>query len=62
MFEDTILISQEKLVWAGLSLLYCLTIRGSTGGLLLLRDFSGVVSQPSVSGCHNTLFLSSSHL
>ena len=39
-----------------------LLIMGTNGGFLLVRDFSGVVSQPSVSGCHNTLFLSSTHL
>ena len=36
-------------------------IRGLTGGFLLLQYFSGIVSQPGVSGCHNT-FLSSPHL
>ena len=29
---------------AGLGLVYCLAIRGLTGGCLLLRNFSGVVS------------------
>ena len=33
-------------VEAGLSLACCLVIRGSTGGFLLLRYFSGVVSHP----------------
>ena len=30
---------------------------GLIGGFLLLRYFSGVVSHPGISRCHNTLFL-----
>ena len=37
-----------KLVWTGLSLVYCLVFRGSTGGFLLLMCFSGAVSHPRV--------------
>ena len=37
-----------KLVGIGLSLVYCLVIRSSTGGFLLLRYFSGIVSHPGV--------------
>ena len=44
------------------SLVCNLTFLGSTGGFLLLRDFSGFVYKHSVSECHNTLFLSSPHL
>ena len=36
------------LVGIGLSLVYCLVIRSSTGGFLLLRYFSGIVSHPGV--------------
>ena len=32
----------------GLSFFCCLVIRGSTGGFLLLRYFSGIVSHPGV--------------
>ena len=35
-----------KFVGAGLILICCLVIRGSTGGFLLLQNFSGVVSHP----------------
>ena len=38
------LVELFKLVGAGLILVCCLVIRGSIGGSLLLRDFSGVVS------------------
>ena len=40
------LVELLKLIGAGLSLACCFVIRGSTGGFLLLQDFSGVVSQP----------------
>ena len=50
-----------KLVGTGLSRVCCLVIRGSTGGFLLLRYFSGIVSHPGFSRCHN-MFLSSPHL
>ena len=40
------LIDLFRLVGIGLSLVYCLVIRGSTDGFLLLR--CGVVSHPSV--------------
>ena len=43
-----------------ISLVCCLVIRGSTGGFLLLRCFSGIVSHPRVSKCQ--WFLSSPHL
>ena len=36
------------MVGTGLSLIYCLVNRGSTGGFLLLRYFSGIVSHPGV--------------
>ena len=35
-----------KLLGTGLSLVCCLVIWGSTGGFLLLRYFSGIVSHP----------------
>ena len=38
-------IFAEKFLNA-VSLIYCLVIRSSTGGFLLLRDISGIVSQP----------------
>ena len=50
------------LVGTGLSLVYCLVIRDSTGGFLLLQYFSGVVLHPIDLRCHITLFLSSPHL
>ena len=37
-----------KLVWARLSIICCLVLRGSIGGFLLLRYFSGVVSHPGL--------------
>ena len=40
------LVELFKFVGAGLSLICCLAIRGSTDGFLLLRDFSDGVSQP----------------
>ena len=40
------LVELFKLVGAGLSLLCCFVIRDSTGGFLLLLDFSGVISHP----------------
>ena len=40
------LVELFKLDGAGLSLVCCLFIRGSTGGFRLLWDFSGVVSRP----------------
>ena len=55
------LVDLFKLVGTGLSLACSLVIRGSTGGFLLFRYFSSIVSHPGVSGCHNT-FLSSPHL
>ena len=42
------LVDLFKLVATGLSLVCCLVIRGSTGGFLLLRYFSGIVSHPAV--------------
>ena len=42
------LVDLSKLVGTGLSLVCCLVIRGSTGGFLLLRYFSGIVSYPGV--------------
>ena len=35
-----------KLGGAGLSLVCCLLIKGSTGGFLLLKDFSVVIAHP----------------
>ena len=40
------LVELFKLAGAGLSLVCCLVIQGSTGGFLLLCDFSGVVLYP----------------
>ena len=37
-----------KWFWIGLSLVCCLAIRGLSGGFLLLRYFSGIVSHPRV--------------
>ena len=42
------LVDLFKLVGTGLSLVCCLVIRGSAGGLILLRYFSGIVSHPGV--------------
>ena len=42
------LVDLFKLVGTGLSLVCCLVIRGSTGGFLLLRFFSGIVSHHGV--------------
>ena len=42
------LVDLFQLVGTGLSLVFCLVIRGSTGGFLLLRYFSGIVSHPGV--------------
>ena len=40
------LVELFKLVGAGLSLVCCLVIQGSTGGFLLLRGFSDVILHP----------------
>ena len=40
------LIGLPNTLGAGLSLVCCLVLRGSTGGFHLLQDFIGVVSQP----------------
>ena len=40
------LVELFKLVGAGLSIVFCLVIRDSTGDFLLLRDSSGIVSHP----------------
>ena len=40
------LVELLKLVGTELSIVCCLVIRGSTGGFLLLRHFSGVDSHP----------------
>ena len=40
------LVELYWLVGAGIILLCCLVIRGSVGGFLLLRYFSGVISHP----------------
>ena len=42
------LVDLFQLVRTGLSPVYCLIIRDSTGGFLLLQDFSGIVSYPKV--------------
>ena len=42
------LVDLFKLVRTGLSRVCCLVIRGSTGGFLLLRNFSGIVSHPGI--------------
>ena len=42
------LVDLFKLVGAGLSLVYCLVIRDSADGFVLLKYFSDVVSHPMV--------------
>ena len=42
------LVDLFKLVGTGFSLVCCLVIRCSTGGFLLLRYLSGIVSHPGV--------------
>ena len=60
VFFCRVLISDS--VGAELSLVSCLAIRGSTGGFLLLSEFSGGISQTRDLRCRNTLFLSSPRL
>ena len=47
---------------AGNSLVWCLVIRGSTGGFLLLGYFSELLNTLRLSSCHIILFLLSPHL
>ena len=42
------LVDLFKLIVTGLSLVYCLVIRDSADGFVLLKYFSGVVSHPRV--------------
>ena len=46
--DSMMLIDLFKLVGTGLSLVCCLVIRGSAGGFLLHRYFSGIISHPGV--------------
>ena len=55
------LVDLFKLVGTGLSLVYCLVIRGSTGGFLCSGISVVLFHTLGFSGCHNT-FLSSPHL
>ena len=54
-------IACDALFWlaeAGLRLVCCLAIRGSTDGFLLLRVSVVLLDTLGISRCHNTLFLS----
>ena len=56
------LVDLLKLVGTGLSLVCCFVIRGSTGGFLLLRYFSDVVSHPGVIWVSQYVLVESSSL
>ena len=59
--DSVVVNTHHSIHVTGLAVRSLMVIRGSAGGFHLLRYFSGVVSHQGVSGCHNTLFLSSPH-
>ena len=59
---DIKLVDLFKLARTGLTLVCCLVIRGSTGGFLLLRYISGIVSHHGVLRVSQYVFVESSSL
>ena len=59
---NTELVDVIKLVGTGLSLVCCLVIRGSTGGFFCSGISVVLFHTLGISRCHNSLFLSNSHI